>query len=89
MNDPTAPDAAQTAPDAAQTSRVRLAPDQRREIIVQAALRLTRDRHGSTLGWTRADVAAACEVPTSADTVKEYFTMSELREAVEERIGTA
>lgn len=70
-----------------QTSRVRLTPDQRREIIVQAALRLTRDR--STLGWTRADVAAACEVPTSADTVKEYFTMHELREAVEDRFRTA
>ena len=67
-------------------NRLRLTPDERREIIIRAALRLTAER-GSACAWTRQDVAEACEIPTTSDTVKHYFTMPELRDVVTARIG--
>jgi DNA-binding transcriptional regulator YbjK len=65
-------------------NRLRLTPDERRELIIQAAVRLTRDRD-SLYAWSRQDVAEACEIPTTSDTVKHYFTMPELRAVVSER----
>lgn len=62
----------------------RLTPDERREVIVAAACRLTTTR-GDVYAWTRQDVADECETPTSIDTVKHYFTMPDLRETVRQR----
>lgn len=62
----------------------RLTPDERRAVILRAAVKLTRDNGGSVLAWSRADVAQACEVQTSEDTVKHYFTQPDLRAAVED-----
>lgn len=69
-------------------NRVRLTPDERREIIVQAAMCLT-ETHGSLYAWSRQDVATACEITTTSDTVKHYFTMPDLREAVAARMPDA
>jgi DNA-binding transcriptional regulator YbjK len=69
-------------------NRLRLTPDERREIIVQAAVRLTQER-ASLYAWSRQDVADACEIPTTSDTVKHYFTMPDLREAVAGRLPVA
>lgn len=66
-------------------NRLRLTADQRRKIILDAAAKLTTERE-SLLAWTRQDVADACEVPTTVDTVKHYYTMDDLREAVASRI---
>jgi hypothetical protein len=71
--------ATSAAPDTPR--RVRLTPDQRRAVILDAAVRLTKDR-GSVLAWTCGDVADACSVPTNFETVKEYYTMEQLRQAV-------
>jgi len=61
--------------------RVRMDPDDRRKVILRAAVALTRDA-GCVDSWSRADVAQACNPPTSLETVKHYFTMPELRRAV-------
>ena len=62
--------------------RVRMSRDDRRGVIIRAAVALTRASSGCINSWTRNDVARKCSPPTSIDTVKNYFTMPELREAV-------
>ena len=61
--------------------RLRMNPDDRRKVILRAAVALTRAA-GCVDSWSRADVAQACSPPTSHETVKHYFTMPELRRAV-------
>ena len=63
-------------------SQKRLTPDERRKVIVAGAVAV-HCRSDSLYEWTRKDVAAACEIQTSPETVKKYFpTMPVLRDAV-------
>jgi len=68
------------------STRVRMDPADRREVILQASVGLTRDR-GSINSWSRRDVAGACNPPTSQETVKRYWLMPALREAVLTRLA--
>lgn len=67
------------------STRVRMRPDDRREVILRAAVALTQDA-GCTDSWSRQDVANKCMPPTSLETVKHYFLMPDLREAVRVRL---
>ena len=59
----------------------RMTPEERRGVIVQAALK-TSEKNGLS-AWTRQDVAEVCAVATSAETVKHYFPIQDdLRKAV-------
>lgn len=60
----------------------RLTPDERRKVILDAAIELTKQNDGDVLSWTREDLAKACAVPTAVDTIKHYYTQPELRELV-------
>jgi len=62
--------------------RVRMSPDDRREVIIKAAIALTREADGCLDSWSRQDVANKCAPPTSPETVKHYFLMPDLRETV-------
>jgi len=62
--------------------RVRMSPEGRREVIIKAAIALTREADGCLDSWSRQDVANKCMPPTSLDTVKRYFLMPDLRAAV-------
>ena len=62
--------------------RVRLSPEGRREVIIKAAIALTREADGCMDSWSRQDVANKCMPPTSPETVKHYFLMPDLRAAV-------
>jgi len=62
--------------------RVRMSPEGRREVILRAAIALTRDANGCVDSWSRQDVASKCVPPTSPETVKHYFLMPDLRDAV-------
>ena len=62
-------------------TRVRMSPDDRREVILRAAVALTHDM-GCIDSWTRKDVANKCVPPTSPETVKHYYLMPDLRAAV-------
>ena len=62
--------------------RVRMSPDDRREVIIKAAIALTREADGCLDSWSRQDVANKCMPPTSPETVKHYFLMPDLRAAV-------
>ena len=62
--------------------RVRMSPDDRREVIIKAAIALTREADGCMDSWSRQDVANKCMPPTSPETVKHYFLMPDLRAAV-------
>ena len=61
--------------------RVRMSPEGRREVIIKAAIALTRNS-GCIDSWSRQDVANKCMPPTSLETVKRYFLMPDLRETV-------
>ena len=61
--------------------RVRMSPDDRREVIIKAAIALTRDS-GCIDSWSRQDVACKCVPQTSQETVKHYFSMPDLRDTV-------
>jgi hypothetical protein len=61
--------------------RVRMSPEGRREVILRAAVALTREA-GCVNSWSRQDVAHACTPPTSLETVKHYYLMPDLRDAV-------
>ena len=61
--------------------RVRMSPEGRREVIIKAAIALTRDS-GCIDSWSRQDVACKCVPPTSQETVKHYFSMPDLRDTV-------
>ena len=61
--------------------RVRMSPEGRREVIIKAAIALTRNS-GCIDSWSRQDVANKCMPPTSLETVKRYFLMPDLRAAV-------
>lgn len=64
--------------------RRRLTPDERRGVILAAARRVA-SRHENPLAMTRAEVAEACDIPTSFETVKLYFPhMADLRKAATE-----
>lgn len=63
----------------------RLTPDERRAVILYAAIRLTK-KYG-VFGWTCSDVARACEVSTSEDTVKHYWSQQDLRAAVKKALA--
>lgn len=52
-------------------NKIRLPPERRRHMIWTAAVQLSKTV--GLLGWTRKDVAAACAVTTSDETVKHYF----------------
>jgi len=62
--------------------RVRMSPDDRREVIIKAAIALTREADGCLDSWSRQDVACKCVPPTSQETVKHYFSMPDLRDTV-------
>ena len=62
--------------------RVRMSPDDRREVIIKAAIALTREADGCLDSWSRQDVASKCVPPTSPETVKHYFLMPDLRASV-------
>jgi len=64
------------------STRVRMSPEGRREVILRAAIALTRDANGCVDSWSRQDVASKCVPPTSPETVKHYFLMPDLRDAV-------
>ena len=64
------------------TKRVRMSPEGRREVIIKAAIALTREADGCMDSWSRQDVANKCMPPTSLETVKRYFLMPDLRAAV-------
>jgi len=64
------------------SSRVRMSPEGRREVILRAAIALTREADGCLDSWSRQDVANKCVPPTSPETVKHYFLMPDLRAAV-------
>jgi len=61
--------------------RVRMSPEGRREVIIKAAIALTRNS-GCIDSWSRQDVANKCVPPTSPETVKHYYLMPDLRAAV-------
>jgi len=61
--------------------RVRMSPEGRREVIIKAAIALTREA-GCIDSWSRQDVANKCVPPTSPETVKHYFSQPDLRETV-------
>ena len=62
--------------------RVRMSPEGRREVILRAAVSLTREADGCIDSWSRQDVANKCVPPTSLETVKHYFLMPDLRDTV-------
>ena len=62
--------------------RVRMSPEGRREVILRAAVSLTREADGCIDSWSRQDVANKCVPPTSPETVKHYYLMPDLRAAV-------
>ena len=62
--------------------RVRMSPEGRREVILRAAVSLTREADGCMDSWSRQDVACKCVPQTSQETVKHYFSMPDLRETV-------
>jgi len=64
------------------TKRVRMSPEGRREVILRAAVSLTREADGCLDSWSRQDVANKCIPPTSPETVKHYYLMPDLRAAV-------
>ena len=61
--------------------RVRMSPEGRREVIIKAAIALTREA-GCIDSWSRQDVANKCVLPTSPETVKHYFSQPDLRDTV-------
>lgn len=69
------------------TQKVRLSPDERKDVIIDAAMRLVERDSVDLLTITREQIAGACRVATSPDTVKHYFKMPELRNAVSDRIN--
>ena len=69
------------------SNRVRMSPEGRREVILRAAIALTRDANGCVDSWSRQDVANKCMPPTSPETVKHYFLMPDLRAAVRALLG--
>ena len=62
--------------------RVRMSPEGRREVILRAAVSLTREADGCIDSWSRQDVANKCVPPTSPETVKHYYLMPDLRDTV-------
>jgi len=62
--------------------RVRMSPEGRREVIIKAAIALTREADGCIDSWSRQDVACKCVPQTSQETVKHYFSMPDLRDTV-------
>ena len=62
--------------------RVRMSPEGRREVIIKAAIALTREADVCLDSWSRQDVANKCVPPTSLETVKRYYLMPDLRAAV-------
>ena len=63
-------------------SIIRLTRDERRKVIVKGAIR-AHHASDSLYKWTRDDVAKACEIQTSPETVKKYFpNMPDLRDVV-------
>jgi len=62
--------------------RVRMSPEGRREVIIKAAIALTREADGCMDSWSRQDVANKCVPQTSPETVKHYYLMPDLRAAV-------
>ena len=59
-----------------------MSPEGRREVILRAAVSLTREADGCLDSWSRQDVANKCVPPTSLETVKLYYLMPDLRAAV-------
>jgi len=59
-----------------------MSPEGRREVILRAAVALTREANGCVDSWSRQDVANKCVPPTSPETAKHYFLMPDLRDAV-------
>ena len=53
--------------------RVRMSPDDRREVIIKAAIALTREADGCLDSWSRQDVACKCVPQTSQETEALFF----------------
>lgn len=65
----------------AKRPRVRFAPEVRRAMIVETALKLSVKK--GLFGWNRNDLVHSASVPTSFDTTKRYFmVLDDLRIAV-------
>lgn len=63
----------------------RLDPEVRRKIVLNAAVKLARENRVE--GFTQQDVADACEVETTRETVKRYFpTIADLRKAAQSEL---
>ena len=58
-----------------------MSPEGRREVIIKAAIALTRET-ACIDSWSRQDVANKCVPQTSPETVKHYFLMPDLRDTV-------
>ena len=69
------------------STRVRMDPDDRREVILKAAVGLTLTDGATIDTWSRNDVARACVPVTSPETVKHYWRMPALRDAVKARLA--
>ena len=69
------------------STRVRMDPDDRREVILKAAIDLTLADGGTINTWSRNDVARAWVPITSPETVKHYWRMPALRDAVMARLA--
>ena len=66
----------------------RLTPEIRRKVIVDAAVKLSVEQK-SIHAWTREDVAKACAVETSVETIKHYFpAVDDLRKEAGKAPGT-
>jgi len=62
---------------------MRLTPERRRAVIVTAALKLSKAQ--GICGWTRQDLADACDTPTSKETTKYHFkSLDNLRKLIAE-----
>ena len=69
------------------STRVRMSPEERREVILKAAIALTREADGCVFSWKQVDVANKCTAQTSPETVKRYFSQIALRAAVRASLG--
>lgn len=66
----------------------RLTPEIRRKVIIDAAVNVSVEQK-SIHNWTREDVAKACAVKTSVETIKHYFpVVDDLRKEAGEAPGT-
>ena len=67
--------------------RYRLPPEDRREVILEAAEAVARENGGDLLAVRLMDVHRKCRIPTSLESIKYHFgTAPELRDALRARM---